>query len=95
MMAGLDDIDHEIRVYNIGSNDRVDVMSIATAVVDVMALENVEIYIAGGVSGGRGWKGDVKQMQLDMTLLNSTGWRSKLSSMEAVIKTARCLGSVL
>ena len=94
IMAGLDDLDEEIRVYNIGSNDRVDVMSIADAVIDAMALENVEIYTTGGVRGGRGWRGDVKKMQLDMTLLNSRGWRTKLSSIEAVRKTARIIVTV-
>jgi UDP-glucose 4-epimerase len=90
-MAGLDNLDGSIEIYNIGSNDRVDVMSIADAVIDAMALENVDISTTGGVSGGRGWKGDVKTMQLDMSLLNSRGWMAKLSSMEAVRETARSI----
>lgn len=95
IMAGLDDLDGKICVYNIGSNDRVDVMSIANAVIDAMALENVEICTTGGVSGGRGWKGDVKKMQLDMSLLNSKGWKAKLSSMKAVRETARSIVTVI
>jgi UDP-glucose 4-epimerase len=95
MMAGLDDLDGEIRVFNVGSDDRVDVLSIADAVIDAMALENVEICTTGGVSGGRGWKGDVKQMQLEMSLLNSRGWRAKLSSVEAVRETARNIVTVM
>jgi UDP-glucose 4-epimerase len=91
IMAGLDNLDGSIEIYNIGSNDRVDVMSIADAVIDAMALENVDISTTGGVSGGRGWKGDVKTMQLDMSLLNSRGWMAKLSSMEAVRETARSI----
>jgi UDP-glucose 4-epimerase len=94
-MAGLVDLDGDIRVYNIGSVDRVDVMSIADAVIDAMALENVEIRTTGGVSGGRGWKGDVKKMQLDMSSLQSRGWSAKMSSMEAVRETARSLVAVL
>lgn len=95
MMAGLDDLDGAIRVYNVGSNDRVDVLSIADAVIDAMALENVEISTTGGVSGGRGWRGDVKKMQLDMSLLNSRGWSAKLSSVEAVMETARNIVTVI
>jgi UDP-glucose 4-epimerase len=91
IMAGLDDLDGEICVYNVGSDDRVDVLSIADAVIDAIALEKVEICTTGGVDGGRGWKGDVKKMQLDMSLLNSRGWRAKLSSMEAVRETARSI----
>ena len=95
IMAGLVDLDGDIRVYNIGSVDRVDVMSIADAVIDAMALVNVEIRTTGGVSGGRGWKGDVKKMQLDMSLLQSRGWSAKMSSMEAERETARSLVAVL
>lgn len=95
IMAGLNDLGSSISVYNIGSNDRVDVMSIAKAVIEAMALENVELYTTGGVSGGRGWKGDVKTMQLDMSLLCSRGWKAKLSSMEAVRETARSIVTVI
>jgi UDP-glucose 4-epimerase len=95
IMAGLDDLDGEIYVFNISSNDRVDVLSIADAVIDAMALENVEIRTTGGVSGGRGWKGDVKKMQLDMSLLNSRGWSAKLSSVDAVRETARNIVTVI
>ncbi len=95
IMAGLDGLDGGIMVYNIGSVDRVDVISIADAVIDAMALENVEIRTTGGVSGGRGWKGDVKKMQLDMSSLQSRGWSAKMSSMEAVRETARSLVAVL
>ncbi len=95
IMAGLDGLDGGIMVYNIGSVDRVDVMSIADAVIDAMALENVEIRTTGGVSGGRGWKGDVKKMQLDMSSLKSRGWSAKMSSMEAVRETARSILTVI
>jgi UDP-glucose 4-epimerase len=95
IMAGLVDLDGDIMVYNIGSVDRVDVMSIADAVIDAMALENVEIRTTGGVSGGRGWKGDVKKMQLDMSSLKSRGWSAKMSSLEAVKETARSTVAVL
>ncbi len=95
IMAGLVDLDGDIMVYNIGSVDRVDVMSIADAVIDAMALENVEIRTTGGVSGGRGWKGDVKKMQLDLSSLKSRGWSAKMSSLEAVKETARSTVAVL
>ncbi len=95
IMAGLDDLDEGVMVYNIGSVDRVDVMLIADAVIDAMGLENVEIRTTGGVSGGRGWKGDVKQMQLDMSSLKSRGWSAKMSSMEAVRETARSIVTVI
>jgi UDP-glucose 4-epimerase len=40
------------------------------------------------VDGGRGWKGDVKYMQLDLSRLRSTGWAPRHNSAEAVRLTA-------
>lgn len=52
-----------------------------------MGLE-ADIRLTGGVDGGRGWKGDVKIMQLDMNELLSTGWTPKYGSADAVRLTA-------
>ena len=42
----------------------------------------------GGVDGGRGWRGDVKEMLLDTARIESLGWRPKYDSAQAVRKTA-------
>ena len=53
-----------------------------------------EIRHNWGVDGGRGWKGDVKLMLLDITKAKKAGWRPKLSSKQAVRKaTEDLLGS--
>jgi UDP-glucose 4-epimerase len=54
-----------------------------------MGLNEARIRLTGGVDGGRGWKGDVKIMQLDMNELRSVGWTPKYGSAEAVRLTAR------
>ena len=72
-----------------GSEDRVDVNSIAKSVVDEMSLNNVELMYTGGVDGGRGWKGDIKNMHLDISKLKSKGWKPKYNSLEAIKITAR------
>lgn len=46
-------------------------MYIAGAVIDEIGLSS-EIRLTRGVDGGRGWKGDVKIMQLDMNRLRET-----------------------
>jgi UDP-glucose 4-epimerase len=43
------------------------------------------------VDGGRGWKGDVKLMHLDISALKSKGWEPKMSSAEAVRATVRAI----
>jgi hypothetical protein len=35
-----------------------------------MKLKNVKFKFTGGIDGGRGWKGDVKNMLLDMARSN-------------------------
>jgi len=79
----------QVDIYNIGSWDRTNVLEIAETVKDEMGLGRAKIRLTGGVDGGRGWKGDVKIMQLDMDELKSVGWTPKYGSAEAVRLTAR------
>jgi len=76
-------------IFNLGSEDWVDVKTIAEIVMEEMGLKDVSFRFTGGVDGGRGWKGDVKYMLLSIGKLKSLGWRPKLNSTEAVRKTAR------
>ena len=80
---------NRVDIYNIGSWDRTNVLEIAETVKDEMGLNEARIRLTGGVDGGRGWKGDVKIMQLDMNELRSVGWTPKYGSAEAVRLTAR------
>ncbi|MEM2929274.1 MAG: NAD-dependent epimerase/dehydratase family protein [Thermoproteota archaeon] len=71
-------------VYNIGSEDWVTVSEIADMVVESMGLSSVEKVFTGGVDNGRGWIGDVKLMNLDISRIKATGWRPRHTSREAV-----------
>ncbi|MCX8183278.1 MAG: NAD-dependent epimerase/dehydratase family protein [Crenarchaeota archaeon] len=71
-------------VYNIGSEDWVTVSEIADMVAESMGLKNVEKVFTGGVENGRGWIGDVKLMNLDISRIKATGWRPRHTSREAV-----------
>ncbi len=84
-----------IEVFNVGSEDQIEVTRIAEIVIEETGLTNVNIRFIGGVDGGRGWKGDVKNMLLDIGKLKSKGWRPRFSSEEAVRLTVKSmLGSV-
>lgn len=91
MIYGAETTNEDVEILNIGSEDRVTVLEIARIVIEEMGLEGAEIELTGGVDGGRGWKGDVKLMQLDMQRLKTLGWTPKRSSAEAVRETARNL----
>jgi UDP-glucose 4-epimerase len=71
-------------VYNVGSEDWVTVSEIADMVIESMGLSSVEKVFTGGVDGGRGWVGDVKIMNLDISRIKATGWRPRYTSREAV-----------
>jgi UDP-glucose 4-epimerase len=80
-----------VEVLNVGSEDCVDVKSIAQIVVEEMRLKNVAYSFTEGVDGGRGWKGDVKYMLLAIEKLKSLGWKPKLNSTQAVRATAQSI----
>ncbi|ASJ15674.1 UDP-glucose 4-epimerase [Thermococcus chitonophagus] len=74
--------------YNLGNEDWITVREIAQIVSEEMGL-SPEFKFTGGIDGGRGWKGDVKLMLLDISKAKRTGWRPRLNSYEAVRRTVR------
>ena len=71
-------------VFNLSNFDSIDAISIAKIVCDSMSLKDVEIKTSGGVDNGRGWIGDVKKMQLDISKIKKLGWSPKFPSAKAV-----------
>ena len=91
MLSALDrDPSARLDVFNLGSSDTIDVLSIARIVSREMGLDP-ELVVTGGVDGGRGWQGDVKTMQLDISKISRLGWRPRLSSAASVERAARSL----
>jgi len=74
----------KVDIYNIGSNDKITVKEIAAIVAEEIGNPHVKYKYTGGVNGGRGWKGDVKTMQLSIDKLLKTGWKPKYTSKQAV-----------
>jgi len=77
----------QVDIFNIGSEDWVNVKRIAEIVSEEMKLQP-EFIFTGGIDG-RGWKGDVKIMKLDITKLKNMGWKPCYNSEEAVRMTAK------
>ena len=84
-LLGLDDQfwHSNVDVFNIGTEDRTNVLEIAEIVTQAMKLGGVKVKTSPGPDG-RGWAGDVKTMQLDITKIKERGWAPKRSSREAV-----------
>lgn len=87
--------DGPVAICNVGSEDQTSVAEIAKIVTEEMDLNNVKLSFSGGLGGGRGWVGDVRQMLLDTKKIKSLGWKPRLNSKEAVRKTAKQLVQAL
>jgi UDP-glucose 4-epimerase len=76
----------EANIFNIGSEDSVDVTRIADIVAEEMGISDVRYRYTGGVDGG-GWKGDVKVMLLSIDKIKKLGW-SPMHNSERSIREA-------
>jgi UDP-glucose 4-epimerase len=88
MIFGWKNRQDRVEAYNIGSEDFIDVRTIADAVCHEMGLEGTT-YDWTGKKDERGWIGDVKTMLLSIEKLKALGWTPKLKSEEAVKLAAR------
>jgi len=77
-----------VNIFNIGSEDWIDVNSIAEIVAEEMHLPNVKFRFTGGE---RGWVGDVPKMQLSIDRIKGKRWKPQLGSRESVRLAVRDL----
>jgi UDP-glucose 4-epimerase len=75
-------------VYNIGSEDWVDVIAIADIICREMGLSGVTYRFTGG---DRGWVGDVPKMQLSVEKMKKNGWSPGIGSKESVTAAVRSM----
>jgi UDP-glucose 4-epimerase len=94
ILFALSNLTTGVEILNVGNSDRIDVLTIAKTICEVMGLNDVQFLCTGGVDDGAGWKGDVKFMQLDISKLIERGWSPKLSSKDAVVRSSKELLSL-
>jgi UDP-glucose 4-epimerase len=90
MLFAMENCRDRVELFNIGSEDWVDVCTIADIVSNEMGFSPSYVY-TGGVDGGRGWKGDVKVMRLAIEKLRQMGWSPIYNSADAIRLTAHSL----
>lgn len=83
-------IENQLEIFNVGTEDQIDVQTIADIIVEEMELKEVTYRFTGGFHG-RGWRGDVKAMLLDAQKLRNCGWEAKNTCREAVRLATRSL----
>ena len=89
IFSSLNNLQDKVEVFNLGSEDSVEIMDVAKIVCKNMGLNEIKINLTGGVDDGRGWKGDIKIAHLDISKLKNLGWQPKLSSLEAADVTSQ------
>ena len=75
-----------LNVFNVATDDYIDVTAIAKSVVREMRLDNVEFIYTGG---DRGWKGDVPVVRFDLRKIHRLGWTARHASGQAITKSVR------
>jgi UDP-glucose 4-epimerase len=95
ILLGLDKSSAQVEIFNVGSEDQADVKTMAQIVIEEMGLEGVKLVFTGGVDGGKGWKGDVKNTLLEISKLKTLGWKPKHNSRQAVREAAKSLKACL
>ena len=88
ILFAVDNSANRYNVYNIGSEDWVDVVSIADIVAEEMNLPDVQYRFTGG---DRGWVGDVPRMLLSIEKLKALGWSPEFGSLASVRRAVRSL----
>jgi UDP-glucose 4-epimerase len=91
LLIGLDDFDSSLETFNVGSEDQIDVGSIARIVSSELGLKSVKLSYSSEHADGRGWPGDVKNMLLSVHKLREYGWKIQYSSSESVSVTVNKL----
>jgi UDP-glucose 4-epimerase len=86
MLFGEEKSNVNFELFNLGSEDKITVKELAYLVVNGLGLNDVKYKFTGGYEG-RGWKGDVKFMQLSIEKIKKLGWKPRYNSKEAVEKT--------
>ena len=80
-----------VNTFNIGSEDWIDVKTIAEIVIEEMHLSGTKLRFTGG---DRGWVGDVPRMQLSLERIKALRWKPQLGSRESVRLAVRDILSV-
>ena len=88
ILYGYEHRKNDVEIFNIGSDDWINVRKIADILVEEMHLKNVQYKFTGG---SRGWKGDVPKMMLSIEKIRGYGWHPEHESEDSVRLTARHL----
>ncbi|MBL8026599.1 MAG: NAD-dependent epimerase/dehydratase family protein [Fibrobacteres bacterium] len=76
----------EINIFNLATSGNSSVKFIADTIVEEMGLNGIPYEFTGTA---KGWIGDVAKVALDVSRLGNLGWKTKLTSDEAIRLAAK------
>lgn len=83
MLFGYENSNDTINIFNIASEDSIDVTQIANIVTELMGLKDTQYIFSKNISDG-GWVGDVPIMSLSIEKLRSLGWTPSVNSYQSI-----------
>jgi len=81
MLFVLDRAPGRMEIFNVATDDYLEVAEIARIVIGEMGLEEVKLNYTGG---NRGWKGDVPVVRFNLDKIHGLGWRARHGSALAI-----------
>ncbi len=88
MLYIMEHTEDTVNVFNVATDDVLDVTSIAKIVIAEMGLNGVELKYTGG---DRGWKGDVPQVRLVLDKIHALGWTCTMTSAQAITASIQAM----
>ncbi len=84
----IESTDEPVNIVNLGSKDVISIKKIAEIVIREM---NAKAKIRFTSNEAKGWKGDVKIFQPDISLASTLGWTPTYTSEQTITETVRSL----
>ncbi len=84
----IENANSRVNIVNLGSEDAISVGEIAKIVIGEMGLKP---KIKFSANEAKGWKGDIKMAQPDISLAKSLGWEPEYNSEQTVRETVKSL----
>ncbi|MDI6708753.1 MAG: NAD-dependent epimerase/dehydratase family protein [Candidatus Thermoplasmatota archaeon] len=88
MLFLLESSKDKVNIFNLATEDTVEVNKIAEIVVEEMHLKEVSFRYTGSE---RGWRGDIPKIQLSIEKLKKLGWKPRYNSEESIRLAVRAL----
>ncbi len=86
MIFAYDNARERVNVFNVATDDYLEVSAIAGIVIEEMRLAGVDLRYG---EEDRGWKGDVPKVRFNLDKIHNLGWKSKHNSPDAVRRSVR------